>query len=125
MRKGSVLLVEDSAVQRRLIQRFLADCERPVETASNGREALQQAKALDPDLIIMDIDMPEMDGLDACRALTRDPSTRHIPVVMLSACGEKACQLRATMRGAADYLVKPVTRRQLCNTLGPILAGED
>ncbi len=125
MCKGSVLLVEDSDIQRRLIQRLLLACDRPVETVDNGEDAVRYALETDPDLILMDIDMPGMNGLDACRAISRNPHTQHIPIVMLSSYEDKAYRLRAAMRGAVDYLVKPVTREQLCNTLAPILNNED
>lgn len=121
MQDKPILLVEDSAAQRRMLSAYLAACEHEVVTAKNGQEALQLAGTLDPVLILMDIDMPVMNGLDACRALTRGPDTQHIPVVMLSALGEDAMRLRATMRGASNYLTKPVTQQKLCNTLRPLL----
>jgi len=65
----------------------------------------------------MDIDMPVMNGLDACRLLKRNPHTGHIPVVMLSSCRRPASRLR----GASGYLTKPVTQHQLCHTLSALL----
>ncbi len=120
MASTRVLLVEDSAVQRRLLSRLLLACGAEVVTAENGHQAIGLAESAPPSLILMDIDLPGLDGLDACRALKRNPRTRHVPVVMLSGCEEKACRLRALMRGAADYLVKPVSRSQLCELLHAI-----
>ncbi|BAN70214.1 twitching motility two-component system response regulator PilH [endosymbiont of unidentified scaly snail isolate Monju] len=115
--KPRILIVEDSLSQRQTVCRQLARCHFDPVSAENGLEALRLARMQPPELILMDIDMPELDGLDTCRELQRDPLTRHIPVVMLSSCTEKSCQLRALMRGAIAYLTKPVTRAQLCHTM--------
>ena len=119
-----ILLVEDSAVQRQLLRRRLAGCDYQVETASNGYQAIGLAQREQPDIILMDIDMPGLDGLDACRALRRNVLTCHIPVVILSACEQDACRLRALMRGAVSYLTKPVDAAELCATLSAIKSGE-
>lgn len=121
MPKRTILVVEDSHTQQQVLTSYLTDCCHEVIVAGNGREALCLAGSHKPDLVLMDIDMPLMNGLDACRILTRDPFTHHIPVVMLSACKKPAARLRATMRGASEYLTKPVTQRQLCHTLSSLL----
>lgn len=108
-----VLLVDDSPTQRLYATRLLQRCGAEVLIAVDGLQALEKARRHRPHLILMDIDMPRMDGLLACRQLSRDPNTCDIPVVIMSACDLSACKLRAMMRGAVDYLVKPVRSRQL------------
>ena len=127
--KQCILVVEDSAAQRQAICRYLAHCDFDSMAAENGLEAIELAQAHHPKLILMDIDMPELDGLEACRELQRDPLTRHIPIVMLSSSEQKAHRLRALMRGAVAYLTKPVTHGTLCRTLEqftrkPVTAGQ-
>ncbi len=115
--KQRILVVEDSVAQRQAICRYLARCNFDPIAAENGLEAIELALSAQPELILMDIDMPELDGLDACRELQRDPRTCEIPVVILSACEQKSYRLRAMMRGAVAYLTKPVTHAKLCRTL--------
>lgn len=116
-----VLLVDDSPTQRLFHYRQLRRCGVDVLLAVDGMQALDKARRYHPDLILMDIDMPQLDGLQACRELSRHRSTRDIPVVMLSSCEQPSCKLRALMRGASDYLVKPVKHPQLCFQLEKML----
>src|SRR5512134_462467 len=82
--KGKVLIVDDEPTVRHLVRRILGH-DYTVLEAENGVEAVGAAKNIKPDVILMDTMMPEMDGLSACYAIKQDESTRHIPVVMLTA----------------------------------------
>jgi twitching motility two-component system response regulator PilH len=115
-----VLLVEDSPTQRHYAQRVLSRCGATVMTARNGMQAVRKAREYQPDLIMMDVDMPLMNGFEACRILNRDKRTHEIPVLMLSACESNGCRLRAMMRGASDYLIKPLDEGQVQKVLGNV-----
>jgi len=118
-----ILLVEDSRLQRDHTRGILIQCGVQVIVAVNGLQALARARRYHPDLILMDIEMPRMNGLDACQRLAVDPITCDIPVVMLTNSNLKSSRLRALMRGAKGYLTKPVSKESLCNKLSPSLVG--
>jgi len=101
-----VLIVEDDPKIRLLLQRFLED-EYEVLTAGNGREAVEVAKAMKPGIILLDIGLPNLDGMNALRLLKMDPTTAGIPVVIESAMGGSTSLLDAQALGAVDYLIKP------------------
>ncbi len=84
-----------------------------VITASNGLEALNQARAALPDLIVLDLMMPEMDGMAVCEILNRLPSTARIPVIMLTAWSSELSRIIGLEIGAADYMTKPFSPREL------------
>ena len=101
-----ILVVEDDPKIREVLRRFLeADCE--VLVADNGQEAVRIAKAMRPGLILLDIGLPNLDGLNALRLLKMAPETVNIPVVIESAHGESASLLDAQALGAVDFLIKP------------------
>lgn len=108
MNRLTVLIVDDSSLQRRALCRCLAayDCET-VE-AENGAVALECLKTLAADLILLDYNMPVMDGLEFLRILRQDPVQNHIPVVMLTANAAPATLAAAARLRVRDYLVKPV-----------------
>ncbi|MBL9037477.1 MAG: response regulator [Archangium sp.] len=101
-----VLLVDDDSIFARICSMGLAGHYR-VEVARDGDEALARVSELKPDVIVMDVFMPNRDGLEALRALQANPQTAHIPVVLISAQPEMGEQLRAVDVGAVDYLTKP------------------
>ena len=103
-----VLLVDDELDQLRLLQTILHDYGFNLKTAQNGEQALAHTAQQIPDLILMDIKMPEMDGLNACKALKARPSVAHVPVVFLTSLHEVSYKLQAFDAGGVDYLLKPV-----------------
>lgn len=104
--KPLILLVEDEADMRMYIRHELIDFYR-VEEANNGREALNKLETLQPDLIISDIMMPEMDGVEFIKIVKTNIETCHIPVILLTANGEVEHQLEGLETGADSYIVKP------------------
>lgn len=103
----TILVVEDDPDNRRIVIKVLAvDGYRIVE-ATDGLEALSQAHAEHPDLILMDLALPNLDGWEATRRLKRDPQTRSIPVVALTAVAMRGDEEKARAAGCDDYLSKP------------------
>ena len=103
-----ILIVDDVPANTRLLQAKLTAEYYQVETAHDGYEALRLAQSWQPDLILLDVMMPGMDGYQTCRQLKTDQSTVHIPVVMVTALGDSTERLRGLEVGADDFLTKPV-----------------
>jgi two-component system cell cycle response regulator len=103
-----ILIVDDVAPNARLLEAKLSAEYYQVATASDGFEAIRRAIDWQPDLVLLDVMMPGMDGYEACRRLKADPATLHIPVVMVTALGEPIERLRGLQCGADDFLTKPV-----------------
>ena len=104
--KELVLVVEDNADLRMYISQQLRGNYRVVD-ATNGREGLEKAIELIPDLVVTDIMMPVMDGMEMCRRMKAQPATNHIPVIMLTAKADKESKLTGLEAAADDYIVKP------------------
>ena len=103
-----VLVVDDIEANRRLLRAKLSTEYFHVTLAVDGYDALERAVAEEPDVILMDVMMPRMDGVEACRQLKADPRTEHIPVVLVTALNEREDRLRGLGAGADDFLTKPV-----------------
>ena len=101
-----VLAVDDTPENLDIVNGILG-IDYDVKVAVNGHIALKIAQSLSPDLILLDIMMPEMDGYEVCRRLKADPDTQGIPVIFLTAKGETADEAEGFGLGAADYILKP------------------
>jgi adenylate cyclase len=118
---GDLLVVDDNRVNRLLLGRLLEQLGHTVAFAENGREALEALRRRPVDLVLLDIEMPEMDGYQTLGALTADPNLRHIPVVMMSSVEEVDSVARCIEMGAEDYLFKPVNSVLLKARIGSSL----
>jgi twitching motility two-component system response regulator PilH len=112
-----VLVVDDAPVDSQNLQRIFADAGWMVVTASSGAEAVTKAKAEIPDLIMMDVNMPGLDGFSATRQLMQDPSTKGIPVVFVTSKDQKADRVFAQMLGAKGFVTKPYTADQILGSI--------
>ena len=119
-----ILVVDDTRDSRELFVEFLRIAGFEAEQAASGKEAIEKAVALHPSAIVMDLEMPEMDGWEATRRLKADEKTRSIPVVALSAHVMEGARMKATEAGCAGFLPKPCypapvseeLKRVLCQT---------
>jgi len=109
----TILVADDEPVNRALIQRRLEREGYRVLTAQNGSEAVEKTKDALPDLVLLDVMMPEMDGMDACRLIKEDEKTRDIPVIFLSARDETEMKVSGLTLGANDYISKPFKAEEL------------
>ena len=108
-----LLVVDDDPLLRRLAVKVLAKYGHTVSEAENGREALRIIDRQPPDLVVLDLEMPEMPGLEVLRALRSKPATAHLPVLILTASGNEAATSASFEAGATDYLTKPFSIPQL------------
>lgn len=102
-----ILICDDSKTDLENLKNTLQSTNYLLITATNGKEALQKAKSEKPDVIFLDIVMPDMDGYAACRTLRDDQDTKHIPVIFVSSKNQKADRVWAQMQGARDLITKP------------------
>ncbi len=120
-----ILLVDDEESNLRLLTQWLVPLGYDVDLASNGKEAVQKARDGRPDLIILDIMMPVMDGHAACLILKEDPKTMNIPIIMVTAYGWGEIQEQARDIGVDGFLSKPVNPSTMLDTLMDIIVGAD
>lgn len=103
-----ILVVDDNPLNIKLLAAKLAKDYYFVTSAENGAQAISMAKIEQPDLILLDVMMPEMDGFETCKILKADPETKHIPVVMVTALSDVSDRVRGLEAGADDFLTKPI-----------------
>ena len=105
--KGDILVVDDQGPVLDLVGNILNKHGYQARSAASGAQALEQVQVHLPDLVLLDVSMPEMDGYELCRRLKADPRARDIPVIFVSAHGEAADKLKAFAAGGVDYITKP------------------
>jgi two-component system phosphate regulon response regulator PhoB len=116
-----ILVVEDEKDLQDVLAYNLRQAGHDPIVVGEGHEALARVAAEPPDLVLLDLMLPDISGTDVCRALKGDPATRHIPVVMLTAKGEEIDRVVGFELGADDYVVKPYSMRELALRLQRIL----
>lgn len=122
---STVLVVEDSLTQRQMIGDLLKDSglDASIVSVSDGVEALEQIKNQCPDLVVLDIVMPRMNGYEVCRQIKTDPKTQNVPVVMCSSKGEEFDIYWGMKQGADAYISKPFEPDELIGTVKQLLKG--
>ena len=118
----TILIVEDEPRNMTLTRDLLKISGYETIEAVDGKQGVEKAKSAKPNLILMDIMMPKMDGYSACREIKADQSTKNIPVVMLTAVGYDLNKKLAKSMGADGYVTKPFSRQQLIDAISPLLA---
>jgi len=113
MSRGKVLVVDDEEYIQHILNFSFGAEGYDVVTAADGEEAIKKAKSEKPDIIVLDIMMPKMDGYEACKRLKTDPSTKSIPVILLTAKGREVDRKLGAQAGADDYVVKPFSPGRL------------
>ena len=108
-----VLLVEDDRFLRRACEASLRQRGLAVTTAADGEEGLRLARSEQPDLILMDVVMPGLNGFQATRAITREEKTKHIPVIICTTKDQETDKIWGLRQGAKDYVTKPVSEGEL------------
>ena len=118
-----ILVVDDDAVNRDILRTRLEAAGYEVSEACNGEEGVYLAQRSVPDLIVMDVMMPKVDGLLACRILKANEKTKGVPIVMLTARSQQMEELRGWESGADEYLTKPCDHQRLLEVVAQFLAG--
>jgi len=116
-----ILIIEDEKDIAELISLYLTRAGHSVETIGSGSAAVPAVKATSPDLIVLDLMLPGMDGLLVCQALRADPATAAVPIIMLTARGEESERIAGLELGADDYVTKPFSPRELTARVGALI----
>jgi DNA-binding response OmpR family regulator len=120
-----VFIVEDSADIAELVRHYLRRAGYEATVFGSGRDALVGVRKAAPDLVVLDLMLPGMDGLEVCQALRNDPATARLPILMLTARGEEADRVRGLELGADDYVTKPFSPKELVARVGALLRRAD
>jgi two-component system alkaline phosphatase synthesis response regulator PhoP len=125
MSRGRILVVDDEIYIVHILDFSLGMEGYEVVTALDGEEALRKVQECKPDLIVLDIMMPKMDGYETCRTLKAGEGTKHIPVILLSAKGRNVDMQTGYDVGADDYITKPFSPRKLVDRINAMLGQTD
>ncbi len=125
MSRGRILVVDDEIYIVHILDFSLGMEGYEVVTALDGEEALRKLKETKPDLIVLDIMMPKMDGYETCKAIKGDPESKDIPVILLSAKGRNVDMQTGYDVGADDYITKPFSPRKLVDRINAMLGQGD
>ena len=108
--RNIILIVDDEPRGRELLEALLTPLGLQLEFAADGREAYEQTVKHQPDLVLLDVMMPELDGFEVCRRIRATPSVAEVPIVMVTALDDRDSRLAAIQAGADDFLTKPIDR---------------
>lgn len=113
MNERTILYVEDNEFNRKIVRQLLSRTSYQLLEATDGEAGVALAQEALPALILMDVQLPKMSGLDATRVLRQDPRTRHIPIIVITSFALSGDRERAVAAGASSYLAKPYSPREL------------
>ena len=123
--KSRILIADDNLPNCELLEAYLSDLDCEIAMAADGLETLNQVKAFQPDLILLDVMMPKLSGFEVCRKLKDDPATRRIMILMVTALNELGDIERAVQAGTDDFLSKPVNKLELVKRVENMLKLKD
>ncbi|WP_028453615.1 response regulator [Chitinilyticum aquatile] len=115
-----ILIVDDSPTERHFLGELLTKNGFQVIALESGEEAVAKTKELLPDLILMDVVMPGMNGFQATRTISKDEATKHIPIIMCTSKNQETDMVWARRQGATEYVVKPVDPQELLTKIGKL-----
>ena len=119
--KSTVLVVDDNLQNLELITAYLEDVDCGILSAEGGREALDIIQTTPPDLVLLDVMMPQISGFEVCKQIKNNPKTAHVPVIMVTALNEMGDIERAIDSGTDDFLSKPVNKWELLTRVRTML----
>jgi two-component system, cell cycle response regulator DivK len=122
MRQATVLYVEDNEYNRKIVRQLLSRTSYRLQEAMDGEAALGMVRTQRPDLILMDVQLPKMSGLDVTRALRDDPATANVPIIVVTSFALSGDDQRAMAAGASAYIAKPYSPRELLALINTFLA---
>ncbi|HET9045732.1 MAG TPA: response regulator [Casimicrobiaceae bacterium] len=115
-----ILIVDDSPTERHVLNDLLTKAGFEVVASDSGEDAIHKSKQAKPDLILMDVVMPGLNGFQATRAISRDPETKSIPIILCTSKSQETDKIWGLRQGARDYIVKPVNRDELLSKIKSI-----
>ncbi|MBL1277286.1 MAG: response regulator [Ectothiorhodospiraceae bacterium] len=117
----NILIVDDSPTEIHVLTSMLEKHGFSVATANNGEEGVDKAKSDKPDLILMDVVMPGMNGFQAARQIANDPETNNIPIIIVSTKDQETDKMWGLRQGAKDYVTKPAQEKELISKINSLL----
>jgi twitching motility two-component system response regulator PilH len=120
---AQVLIVDDSPTEAHVLKGMLEKNGFEIEIAESGTEGIERAKAFKPDLVLMDVVMPGLNGFQATRQLTKDPETSDIPVIIVTTKDQETDRVWGLRQGARDFLTKPVSEQRLMEKVNAVLTA--
>ncbi len=120
-KKSTVLVVDDNLQNLELVMAYLEDVDCEILSAEGGPQALEIIRATPPDLVLLDVMMPQISGFEVCKQIKNNPATAHIPVIMVTALSEIGDIERAIDSGTDDFLSKPVNKWELLTRVRTML----
>lgn len=120
---AQILIVDDSPTEVHVLTSILQKNGHEVSVAANGEEGIERAKEIKPNLILMDVVMPGINGFQATRTLSKDPETGGIPIIIVTTKDQETDRVWGLRQGAKDYVTKPVAENELMDKINAALAG--
>jgi two-component system alkaline phosphatase synthesis response regulator PhoP len=120
-----ILIADDDPLGAELLEAYLSESDYELRTASDGEQTLQLVASWRPDLILLDVMMPRISGFEVCKRLRSDPSTRDIPIIMITALDQSSDMDRAVEAGTDDFISKPINKTDLLLRIGALLRSRE
>jgi twitching motility two-component system response regulator PilH len=117
---NKIMVVDDSATERHVLGDILGKKGFLVVYAENGEKAVENSRTELPDLILMDVVMPGLNGCQATKTITRDPATQHIPIIICTTKGQETDKIWGLRQGAKDYITKPINAAELLSKIAAL-----
>lgn len=125
MAQSRILIADDNAANCELLEAYLIDIDCDVQIAVDGQDTLDKVTSFQPDIILLDVMMPKLNGFEVCKKIKDDPATRHIMILMVTALNESGDIERAVTAGTDDFLSKPVQKIELVKRVQNMLLFKD